>query len=202
MLNEPANHWDSVYQRGQQINSAPFDEVVSFVYRHKPDKLNKDIKILEVGCGCGNNVVWLAKQGFDVYGIDYSHEAIRAAHVLMHKEKAFPIVTKQDFTAMSFISDKFDMVIDRAALSLAEPDVMRMAIGDIHRVLVRGGKLFFTPYSSYHGQDGGKTYAFSDLKKYMPEDKWVIESVHEASTVDFLRETIIEAHFRIVARKV
>ena len=40
-------------------------------------------KALELGCGTGDNAVWLAQHGFDVVGIDASDIAIEKA-----KEKA------------------------------------------------------------------------------------------------------------------
>ncbi len=40
-------------------------------------------KTLEMGCGSGSNAIWLAQQGFDVTGTDYSPLAIEKA-----KEKA------------------------------------------------------------------------------------------------------------------
>ncbi len=36
-------------------------------------------KVFEIGCGYGDNSIWLAKQGFEVTAIDLSEEAIRYA---------------------------------------------------------------------------------------------------------------------------
>ena len=56
----------------------PWDAVVSFVFRHARhiEKANKDIHILEVGCGTGSNVWFAAREGFNVAGIDGSSIAI------------------------------------------------------------------------------------------------------------------------------
>ncbi len=36
-------------------------------------------RVLEIGCGTGTNSIWLARQGFDVVGLDISGEAIAIA---------------------------------------------------------------------------------------------------------------------------
>jgi 2-polyprenyl-3-methyl-5-hydroxy-6-metoxy-1,4-benzoquinol methylase len=36
-------------------------------------------KALDIGCGTGDNVIWLAQQGFDVIGIDTSELAIKGS---------------------------------------------------------------------------------------------------------------------------
>jgi 2-polyprenyl-3-methyl-5-hydroxy-6-metoxy-1,4-benzoquinol methylase len=43
----------------------------------------KACKALEIGCGTGDNAIWLSQQNFDVVGIDASEIAIEKA-----KEKA------------------------------------------------------------------------------------------------------------------
>lgn len=37
-------------------------------------------RVLEVGCGTGTNGVWLASEGFTVFGVDVSPLAIERAH--------------------------------------------------------------------------------------------------------------------------
>lgn len=47
--------------------------------------------VIDVGCGTGDNAIWLAKQGFRVTGIDYSETAIEMAKV--KAKKAGVVVT-------------------------------------------------------------------------------------------------------------
>lgn len=42
---------------------------------------------LDLGCGDGGNAVWLAKQGWRVTALDFSHSAIRAAGRLAERER-------------------------------------------------------------------------------------------------------------------
>ena len=69
--------WDEIYGSGQQLNRYPFSSVVTFLFRNRPrDKDRAATRILEVGCGAGNNLWFAAREGFDVSGIDASEPVI------------------------------------------------------------------------------------------------------------------------------
>ena len=52
-------------------------------YQHQ---FRSQVKILEVGCGPGANIWYLAREGFDVYGIDGSSTGIAKAQAFLKKE--------------------------------------------------------------------------------------------------------------------
>ena len=58
-------------------------------------------KALDVGCGTGDNSIWLAQNGFQVIGTDISDIAIEKA-----KEKAFKAGVTCDFILVDFLKDK------------------------------------------------------------------------------------------------
>jgi 2-polyprenyl-3-methyl-5-hydroxy-6-metoxy-1,4-benzoquinol methylase len=70
-------------------------------------------KLLELGCGAGNISIWLAKKGYDVYGIDISPTAIEWA-----KEKAKENNIRINFKVgnvldlQDYTNDFFDIVLD------------------------------------------------------------------------------------------
>ncbi len=70
-------------------------------------------KVLDIGCGTGDNCIWLAQNGFQVVGIDTSDEAIEKA-----KEKASKTKVECDFMIANFLKSKiqaapFGFVLDR-----------------------------------------------------------------------------------------
>jgi SAM-dependent methyltransferase len=70
-------------------------------------------KVLDVGCGTGDNSIWLAQNRFQVIGIDISDIAIEKA-----KEKASKANVKCDFILVGFLKNKiegapFGFVFDR-----------------------------------------------------------------------------------------
>ena len=71
-----AQIWEERYNKRDVVNRYPHEDVIGFMLRNY--KADKDkVKVLDLGCGTGNNLVFLAKEGYDYYGIDYSHSAIQ-----------------------------------------------------------------------------------------------------------------------------
>jgi methyl halide transferase len=70
-------------------------------------------KALDVGCGTGDNSIWLAQNGFQVIGVETSDIAIEKA-----KEKASKAKVECDFILLDFLMNKiegplFGFVFDR-----------------------------------------------------------------------------------------
>jgi SAM-dependent methyltransferase len=189
------NIWEEKYAAGKECNVAPFDEVISFVYRHKPDLPNKQVRILEVGCGTGNNINFLALQGFQTYGIDSSPTAVA------HAKKGFSKVSQGSFVTLPWGPAVFDMVIDRAGLTCAGPEDLHRSIESIWRVLKPGGTFLFTPYAM-PGKQEANYYDYKTASGFFNSDKWQIVSAQKAETFDHIQGKLIEAHWRMVYRKV
>ena len=104
----------------------------------------KNLKGLEMGCGKGRNVIWLASQGVDMYGFDFSPAAIEEATRRAEKAGA----TSAHFDVMDatrewkYDSDSFDFAIDCfASTDIESPEGRAFAISELHRVLKSGGYL-------------------------------------------------------------
>jgi SAM-dependent methyltransferase len=94
-------HWDQRYRD----NDLPWDTgrpdtyLVALVADWPPCRG----KVLEIGCGTGTNVLWLASQGFDVLGIDMSSDAVEIA-----RERAEEAGIGCDFAVGDFHSCPLD----------------------------------------------------------------------------------------------
>ncbi len=62
-------------------------------------------KALDIGCGTGDNSIWLAQNGFQVTGTDTSEIALEKA-----KEKASRANVECDFILADFLNDKIEEV--------------------------------------------------------------------------------------------
>ena len=142
---------DEIYSRGRHLNRYPYDSVVSFVCRHAPRDIPRgDVRILEVGCGAGNNLAFAAGEGFSVAGIDASPSAIDFARRRFDDERLAGDLRVGDFSALPFDDGSFDLAVDRAALTCVGRSVARRAVAELHRVLKPGGYFLFNPYSAAH----------------------------------------------------
>jgi len=97
-------------------------------------------KALDIGCGTGDNAIWLSKQGFMVIGCDLSEIAIEKA-----KEKASQANVKCTFHALDFLSNDiqgapFDFVNDRGCFHLFHSD------GDRTKYAEKGSFAFATKW--------------------------------------------------------
>lgn len=143
--------WDKIYTEGHE-QKAPWDSVVSFVYRNMPkDAEPSAIKILEVGCGTASNLRFFAQEGFQVYGIDAASKAIEVAQNYFSKNDLTAELKVGSFETLPFAAGMFDLIIDRAALVHNGTSVQVNAINEIHRCLKTGGKFLYTPYADTHG---------------------------------------------------
>ena len=82
-------------------------------------------KALDVGCGTGDNAIWLAQQHFEVTGCDISQTAIKKA-----KEKASTSNVNCSFKVADFLNDRvpgspFGFVFDRGCLHSFDTDEER-----------------------------------------------------------------------------
>ncbi|NEO02836.1 MAG: class I SAM-dependent methyltransferase, partial [Moorea sp. SIO3I7] len=109
--------WEAKYSAGHR-NLYPWDIVVSFLFRNYPrNKPRNEVKILEIGCGTGNNLWFAAREGFNVSGIEGSSSAIASAQDRFTTEGLTGDLRVGDFTQLPFESNSFDLVFDRGSLT-------------------------------------------------------------------------------------
>lgn len=143
--------WEEKYKAGH-VQRYPWDSVVSFVFRNAPrDKPRSEISILEVGCGTGSNLWFMAREGFRAAGIDASPSAISVAKARMEAEALQVDLRVGSYTKLPFPDAYFDLAVDRAALTCVGASVAKQAVQELRRTLKPGGLILFNPYSAAHG---------------------------------------------------
>ena len=100
---------------------------------------DRNLRILDVGCGAGFFSVLLAKEGYQVTGVDLTPDMVENARTLAEEEKTDCEFFVMDAENLRFADESFDVVISRN-LTWTLPDV-KSAYREWVRVLKKGGIL-------------------------------------------------------------
>lgn len=100
---------------------------------------DKNLRVLDVGCGAGFFSVLLAKEGYQVTGVDLTPDMVENARTLAEEEKTDCEFFVMDAENLRFADESFDVVISRN-LTWTLPDV-KSAYREWVRVLKKGGIL-------------------------------------------------------------
>ncbi|HEY5124025.1 MAG TPA: class I SAM-dependent methyltransferase [Ignavibacteria bacterium] len=112
----------------------------------KEINFNKQIRILDIGCGTGRHSIELTKRGYNVTGIDLSESMLKRAKEKALKENLNINFQKQDARNLIF-NNEFDLAIMlcEGAFPLMETDEMNFRIlQSASKALKETGKLIFT----------------------------------------------------------
>lgn len=141
--------WDSSFQdqvAAVAYNTAPVEALVRTVAHHlRPRVAPKDygrLSYLEVGCGAGPNLIWLAERGITASGIDISPTALDLARRNFARrglESRLDRLEHGSATALPFPDASFDGVLESCVFQhLARAD-REKAFTEAARVLKPGG---------------------------------------------------------------
>lgn len=136
--------WErDVYSRGKQLNLWPFTEVVSAFHSERMGWDQTGVpKVLEVGCGAGNNLWALATLGYESYGLDISSTAISFGKKRFNQLGLTVDLREGTMTSLPFEDGFFDFVLDRAAITQVSMDEIPICLNEIRRVLNDPGRLY------------------------------------------------------------
>jgi 2-polyprenyl-3-methyl-5-hydroxy-6-metoxy-1,4-benzoquinol methylase len=134
------NYEKEVYTRGT-LGECDFIE--------REIKFNKQLKILDIGCGTGRHSLELARRGYRLTGIDLSNSLLDKAREKARAQKLRIDFQTQDARTLLF-ADEFDLAIMlcEGAFPLMETDEMNFQIlRNAAKALKPNGKLIFTTLS-------------------------------------------------------
>ena len=154
------NNWNGIYSQGS-IHTNPSKEIIKLVPRLKAEMVES---VLDAGCGTGRHTQYLAQQGFDVYGIDISEQAIQLAEANKNGHAIhYHVGTLVD---LPFSENSMDFILANHSLEYASDDNLRKSIGKLNFAL-RSGKPFFARVAStehpFYQATPEEVYGFSHI---------------------------------------
>ncbi len=144
------------------------------------------MQILDAGCGSGRNLIYFLKNGFSVFAVDTSHDAIE--HVRRTAKATVPGLPAENFLVedvahMSFENDSFEVVLSSAVLHFAgNEEKWRAMVYEMWRVLRPGG-IFFARLASSIGIENqiekldGRRYHLPDgSDRFLVDEKMLMDA--------------------------
>jgi SAM-dependent methyltransferase len=139
--------WEDIYKKELRGIWYPILGVIRFTARYLKRKIGIDLyepkkefnRIIDLGCGNGNHVVFFAEQGFEVSGLDLSEEAIEIAKAWLKKRNLKADLRTGDIETIPYPDQSFDVVLSHAVLDHVPFEKAKKAMKEIKRILVPGG---------------------------------------------------------------
>jgi SAM-dependent methyltransferase len=179
--------WDRIF-RERAWGRWPAEEVVRAVARLG----RSGLRVLEVGCGAGAQLWYLAHEGHRPVGLDFAPAALDQARDRLAAEDVRVPLVRGDARRLPYAAGSFDLVLDVEAWSCLPADGATSAWREAARVLAPEGRLVsigFTAATS--GTDSGTRvdgHTVLDLREGPLADLGTISLLDEAR-VRMLAET-------------
>ena len=110
-------------------------EIIALVVDHSPRRA------LELGCGLGRFSRYVAQQGVNTTGVDFSPTAISRARVRVAKDALKPDFVVGDVTRLDNLPGPFDVAFDVGCFHCLDEKEQRQYASEIARLLAPGGVL-------------------------------------------------------------
>jgi ubiquinone/menaquinone biosynthesis C-methylase UbiE len=124
--------------KGKKLNKK-WKNILNFV------EIKKGMKVLDVGCGRGEVVFYLASKGAEVIGVDYSKDAIDLANdSLKHMPdniKKLASFINLDAKEMIFKDDIFDLIVSFDFFEHLYAEELEIVMAKLSKILKKNGML-------------------------------------------------------------
>jgi tellurite methyltransferase len=162
------------------------------------------MRILDAGCGFGRNLIYLLRQGYEVFAVDRDTQSVD--HVRQLAATLAPNLPAANFRAeavesMSFPDAVADVVISSAVLHFARDDEQfQDMLQGTWRVLKPGGLLFCRLASSIGMEQqirrvAGRRFLLPDgSERYLVDEALLIRAANDLGgrTIDPLKTTVVQ----------
>ena len=136
--------WEEVYDANIYTIQYPWSTIVSFVCKH----VQKGMRVLDVGCGLGNNFQPVVDRGATPVGLDISKTALKIAGDKYPTAELHRYRFDEPWSAIP--DDSIDVAYDSKSLTTAPIEAIKAGLASTFRCMMPGGKFLWWTMS-----DGG-----------------------------------------------
>jgi 2-polyprenyl-3-methyl-5-hydroxy-6-metoxy-1,4-benzoquinol methylase len=134
-------NWKEIEPDEREYWSIPSKDVFQFMFHLRSHNQNK---VYDLGCGIGRNLFFLIDMGFDVYGSDYSLDAVIEVNNRLEKSNYPQRVKHESMTEITEPTQSYDAVIAYNVIYHACLADMIKTLENIYRILKPSGSLLIT----------------------------------------------------------
>ena len=140
--------------------------------------------VLDIGCGLGDNAIYLAKSGHSVTGLDISPTALITAERRAGDAGVNVRFAVTDSTKLEGYTDAFDTIVDSGMFHCLDDDGKRSYAGAAHRATRPGATLLISCFSDANPADEEwprPAVSAETLREVLGGAGWDIESLEPAT---------------------
>jgi len=115
-------------------------------------------RAIDLGCGTGENAIYLSKEGFEVTGVDLSSRAITKANRKARRAGVSPTLLIGDVTNLTGVEGTFDLAVDNGCLHSMLPSSRPIYTRTLLRLTQPGSRYFLRCFQ----KDPNQRYFFLD----------------------------------------
>jgi SAM-dependent methyltransferase len=200
-----AQGWDDIWQRWGSLweGRAPEQAVRELASRLKAEGRRR---VHDLGCGPGRHLLFLAAEGFEATGSDFSPAAVETCRRRLEEAGLSAQVTLADMTALPAEDGSLDAVVAWDVVYHGTLDTIRRTVSGVRRKLAPGGYFLVTFNPVEH--DGcrrareaaarGKAEEVEPDTFVVPGDAFDKSLPHHYTTEREIRERLMDG-FRILS---
>lgn len=158
--------WDRIFKKSGKVFYEVHKDLPRIVRIFKKRHFRR---ILDLGCGSGRHLIYLAKNGFDVYGLDIAEHGIEISKSWLREWNLQAKLKVWDFyKKLPYKNDFFDAVISIKSFHHGKIENIRKTIKEVERVLKPRGLIFITV---------SKRKSRKDIKQIHKNKLWKIKFI-------------------------
>lgn len=134
--------WEHIFKKKGKFFNRPHEDMRKLVQLMRKDNVKK---VLDLGCGSGRHTVFLARHGFDAYGMDSSRSGLKLTRKwLKQTNLKARLKNASCYERFPYKDNLFDSVISIQVIHHARIKEIKYCISEIERILKPGGIAFIT----------------------------------------------------------
>jgi len=137
--------------------------------------------VLDVGCGTGENVLYMAERGFAASGVDGAPSAIRKARAKAKQRGLNASFEVSDALNLSVPERPFDTVIDSGLFHVFSDEDRQRFTGSLGRVVRLGGTYFLMCFSDLQPGDWGPRRVTQAEIRSVFSDGWHVNYIEPSA---------------------